>query len=81
MEIRSKATDEGRIMALQVGFAALVDLLSRENPQIGYKVAKYLEDTGMRPANINSSASFYELSEIVRTMEALHGQSHRDDKK
>ncbi|EPS8085112.1 hypothetical protein ACVHVJ_001106 [Salmonella enterica subsp. enterica serovar Newport] len=81
MEIHSKATDEGRIIALQVGFIALVELLSRETPAIGQKIASYLEETGMRPANVNSSAAFYELSELVRGMEDQRAPPRQDDKK
>ncbi|EJJ0038564.1 hypothetical protein VQ229_005023 [Salmonella enterica] len=81
MEIHSKATDEGRIIALQVGFVALVELLSKETPAIGQKIASYLEETGMRPANVNSSAAFDELSEFVRGMEGQREQSRRDYKK
>lgn len=65
MEIQSKATYRGRIIALQTGFAALVEFLSKENPSVGEKMSKYLESTGMDPKNKDSSAAFYELVDII----------------
>ncbi|ECF1925694.1 hypothetical protein P4464_002317 [Salmonella enterica] len=78
MEIHSKATDRGRIIALQVGFAALVEFLSKENPFVGEKITKYLEDTGMDPENKDSSAAFYELAEIIIGLKELREQRLRD---
>ncbi len=79
MEIHSNATYRGRIIALQTGFAALVELLSREKPFIGEKITRYLEDTGMLPENKDSSAAFYELAEIIEGLKALREQHHQDN--
>ncbi|HCM1919303.1 TPA: hypothetical protein N3A33_005404 [Salmonella enterica subsp. salamae serovar 28:r:e,n,z15] len=81
MEIHSQATDRGRIIALQIGFSALVELLSRETPYIGDKIIKYLEDTGMDPENKNSAAAFYELIEIITGLKELREHRLQDNNK
>lgn len=66
MEIKTVANDEGRIIALQVGFAALVKLMSQSNPEVFHKLINYLEETGMNPENAVSAAAFHELIEMIR---------------
>lgn len=73
MDIQTTATDEGRLIALQVGFAALVNLWGGENPELKSSLINYLEETGMNPANSKSSAAFHELIEIIRGMEETRG--------
>ncbi|PWW10403.1 hypothetical protein DFO57_11320 [Pantoea sp. AG702] len=72
-KIQTNADDEGRIVALQVGFAALVDLWGRDNPEMKSKLIAYLESTGMDPENKKSSSSFHELIEVIRGLEDMRG--------
>lgn len=66
MEIKTIANDEGRIIALQVAFSALVKLMSQSNPEIFNKLINNLEETGMNPENAGSAAAFHELIEMIR---------------
>ncbi len=68
MDIQTTATDEGRIIALQVGFSTLVHMLSRDNPKIRDALVNHLEETGMNPVNASSSSAFYELAEMIRAV-------------
>lgn len=72
MDIKTTATDEGRIVALQVGFTALVQMLSKENPQIQNALVNHLEETGMNPVNASFSSAFYELAELIRGVGYIH---------
>ncbi|MBY4585243.1 Uncharacterised protein [Enterobacter hormaechei] len=72
MDIKTTATNEGRIVALQVGFTALVHMLSRDNPKIRDTLINHLEETGMNPVNASSSPAFYELAEMIRDMGHIH---------
>ncbi|MGP4140966.1 hypothetical protein [Sodalis praecaptivus] len=73
MQIHSKATDDGRMIALQVAFTALVDLWGRDRPELKKKLISFLEETGMDPENKRSSAAFYELIEMIRALEERRG--------
>ncbi|MCE0845944.1 hypothetical protein LVQ79_10350 [Buttiauxella sp. A2-C1_F] len=66
MDIQTTATDEGRIIALQVGFSTLVHMLSKDNPKFRDVLVNHLEETGMNPINASSSSAFYELAELLR---------------
>ncbi|MFT4289918.1 hypothetical protein [Enterobacter sp.] len=72
MDIKTTATDEGRIVALQVGFTALVQMLSKDNPQVRDALFNHLEETGMNPVNAASSSSLYELAELIRGVGYIH---------
>lgn len=72
MDIKTTASDEGRIVALQAGFAALVQMASRDNPKVRETLIGYLEETGMNPVNASSSSAFYELAEMIRGMGYIH---------
>ncbi|HAS0869464.1 TPA: hypothetical protein I3305_004785 [Enterobacter hormaechei subsp. oharae] len=72
MDIKTTATNEGRIVALQVGFTALVHMLGRDNPKIRDTLINHLEETGMNPVNVSSSPAFYELAEMIRDMGHIH---------
>lgn len=69
MDIQTTATDDGRIIALQVGFVALVELLGRQNPDLHKMLVSYLEKTGMDPVNHRSSAAFHELIQMIQGLE------------
>lgn len=71
MDIQTNATDDGRIIALQVAFVALVELLGRDSPELHKKLVSFLEKTGMDPVNHRSSAAFHELIEMIRGMEDI----------
>jgi hypothetical protein len=71
MNIQTNATNEGRIIALQVALSALIDLWGRDNPENKDKLLNLLERTGMDPINANSSSSFHELIEMIRGLEEI----------
>ncbi|MGF2653283.1 hypothetical protein ACQUWL_12085 [Serratia marcescens] len=73
MDIQTNATNEGRVIALQVALAVLVDLWGRDNPENKAILLNLLERTGMAPINANSSSAFHELIEMIRGLEEIRG--------
>ncbi|PBI78975.1 hypothetical protein [Rahnella victoriana] len=69
MDIQTTATDDGRIIALQVALSALVELIGRDNATLHKNLISFLERTGMDPVNTRSSAAFHELIQIIQAME------------
>ncbi|ENY4831296.1 MULTISPECIES: hypothetical protein [Serratia] len=73
MDIQTNATNEGRVIALQVALAVLVDLWGRDNPENKAILLNLLERTGIDPINSNSSSAFHELIEMIRGLEEIRG--------
>jgi len=65
MDIQTTATDDGRIIALQVALSALVELIGRDSATLHKNLISFLERTGMAPVNTRSSAAFHELIQII----------------
>ncbi|ANF57603.1 hypothetical protein [Halotalea alkalilenta] len=64
-EEQPQVDDAGRVVALQVGFAALIELVGRERPELRQRVLECLRQTGENPANAHLQSAFTELTEMV----------------
>lgn len=61
----SDTGDSARIAALQVGFAALLELVGRDHPEVHFRVIECLRQSGEIPANAPYRRGFSELAEMI----------------
>lgn len=72
----SDVSDSARIAALQVGFAALLELVGRDHPEVHFRVTECLRQSGEMAVNAPYRRGFSELTEMV---EALSDQRSTAD--
>ncbi|WP_025731931.1 hypothetical protein [Carnimonas nigrificans] len=66
----SDTSDSARIAALQVGFAALLELVGRDHPEVHFRVIECLRQSGEIPDNAPYRRGFSELAEMVEGLSA-----------
>lgn len=71
MEKLPKATYRARIIALQVGFTAIINSLSKENPVISENIKYYLINAGEASVSKDSAEALYELAALITELKEI----------